>query len=185
VTRLASLPAFTSPSPRTTVPFEELPVKTDVLYTKFVRLKPSELPPPLGYYSSTTSTSEDGDSDLGSSSLCVSHLRRDRSFFRKSYASFSDLDDSPDRFPPYAAKGFSASDAGNDSDEEDNDPDLDDDEDDSIDTLAHAREADPEVIAAKEQGFDTEVDEKGSEAPLVRSSVATVNNESRCSNEDG
>jgi len=185
VARQASLAALASPSPRTSVAFEDLPVKTDVLYTNFIRLRPSELPPPLGYYSSTTSTSEDGDSDLGSSSSGISHSRRDRSFFRKSYASFSDLDDAPDRFPEYAAKDLSISDAGNDNDEEDNDSSSEEDEDDSIDMLAHAREADPEILAAKEREFDMEVDEKGPEAALARSSVAIVNDESGCSNKDG
>jgi hypothetical protein len=186
VIRQASLSAFASPSPRTVVSFENLPVKTDVLYTNFIRLRPSEVPPPLGYYPSTTSTStsEDGDSDLGSSSSGVSHLRRNRSFFRKSYASFSDLDDASDRFPECAAKCLSISDAGNDSDEEDNDSSSEEDEDDSIDMLAHAREADPEIIAAKEREFDMEVDEKGPEAALARSSVASVNDESGCSNKD-
>jgi hypothetical protein len=111
VTQQASLAACTSLSPRTAVSFEDLPVKTDVLYTNFIRLRPSELPPPLGYYSSTTSSSEDGDSELGSASSSVSHLRRDRSFFRKSYTSFSDLHDAPDRFPGYGAKDLSISDA--------------------------------------------------------------------------
>lgn len=185
----ASLTAPASPSPRTGVAFEDLPVKTDVLYTNFIRLRPSELPPPLGYHSSTTSTSENEDSDWGSSLSGVSHLRPDRSFFRKSYASFSDLDNAPDRFPEHAAKDLSMSDTGNDSDEEDNDSSLEedenDDEDDSIDMLAHAREADPDIVAAKEREFDMEVDEKGSEAGSARSSLATVNDESGCSNKDG
>jgi hypothetical protein len=185
ITQQTSLAAFASLSPRTAVSFEDLPVKTDVLYTNFTRLRPSELPPPLGYYSSTTSTSEDGDSDLGSSSSGVSHLRQDRSFFRKPYASFSYLDDAPDRFLEYAAKDLSISDAGNNSDEEDNDSSSEEDEDDSIDMLAHARAADPEIIAAKERECDIEVDEKGSEAAFARGSVATVNDESSCSNKDG
>jgi hypothetical protein len=178
VTGLASIAPFTSPSARTTIPFKDLPVKTDVLYTNFIRLRPSELPPPLGYYSTTTSTSEDGDSDFGSSSSGLSQLRRDKSFFRKSFASLSDLDDSLNRIP-----SSPVSDAGNRSDEG-NGSDSDDDEVDSIDMLAHAWEAYPDIIAAKEQEFDMEVDEKESEAPSVRSSVATMNDGSGCSHED-
>jgi hypothetical protein len=47
--------------------------------------------------------------------------------------------------------------------------------------LAHAREADPEIITAKEREVEIEVVEKGSEAALARSSAATVNDESGCS----
>lgn len=167
---LASLAAFNSPSPQSSVPPEELPIKTEVVSAQFVRLQPSALPAPSGYYSMSEDDSEDFTT---SSSSGLSRLRRKKSFImQKSFASITDPDGIQARNEA-AEKGQYSSEVEDNSDEEDGGSD----DGSSIDMLAHVREIDPEMVAAREQEFEMAVDRKVSEDP-VRSSVATVDEES-------
>jgi hypothetical protein len=158
--KMASLLSF-SPSPNWT---EDPKINTEIISAEFARLAPSELPPPAGYYGMTSSSGNDSDSDTSSSS--ISHLRRDRSFLPKSFASYSDMD------------GLVVDEKDEDSsDEMDEEDDEDDDE--SIDILAQARGVDPGGVATREQAFEVELNEMGEPSDVpVRSSAATLNDES-------
>jgi hypothetical protein len=158
--RLSSLLSF-SPTPNSTnAPL----VKTDLISARFARLAPSELPAPAGYFGMTSSSGADSDSNT--SCAGISHLRRDRTFLPKLFASYSDMDDVID----------------DSSDEIDEDGD-------SVDMLAHAREIDPGGVATREEECDMELDEaRGPSNVPVRSSAATVNDETgtcSCSSDDG
>jgi hypothetical protein len=159
--RLASLMNL-SPGPPQTATREEIPVKAEVLSAQFVRLEPSELPPPASYFTNASSSEDYSDS---TSSTGISRLRRDRTFLAKSFASYSDMDDVLDE------KGAEPSDEM-------------DEDDSSIDMLAQARELDPSGAAAKEQEFEMDLDVRVGSANLTgRSSAATLNDESACSSE--
>ncbi|KAE9369545.1 hypothetical protein N431DRAFT_344739 [Stipitochalara longipes BDJ] len=151
--RLASLLSFAPSSSVTDDPL----VKTEMISAHFARLAPSELPPPTGYYGMTSSSGNDSDSNT--SSTGISHLRRDRTFLPKSFASYSDMDEVVDE-------------NSQDSSEEMND------DDNSIDMLAVARELDPSGVATREKEFEMELDAATDTPNLpVRSSVATLNDE--------
>jgi hypothetical protein len=158
--KMASLLSF-SPSPNWT---ENPKINTEIISAEFARLAPSELPPPAGYYGMTSSSGNDSDSDTSFSG--ISHLRRDRSFLPKSFASYSNMD------------GLVVDEKDEDSsDEMDEEDDEDDDE--SIDMLAQARGVDPGGVATREQEFEVELNEMGEPSDVpVRSSAATVNDES-------
>jgi len=158
--KMASLLSF-SPSPNWT---EDPKISTEIISAEFARLAPSELPPPAGYYGMTSSSGNDSDSETSSSG--ISHLRRDRSFLPKSFASYSNMD------------GLVVDEKDEDSsDEMDEEDDEDDDE--SIDMLAQARGVDPGGVATREQEFEVELNEMGEPSDVpVRSSAATVNDES-------
>jgi len=158
--RLSALLSF-SPTPHST----DAPlVKTDLISARFARLAPSGLPAPAGYFGMTSSSGTDSDSNT--SCAGISHLRRDRTFLPKSFASYSDMDDIID----------------------DNSSDEIDEDDGSVDMLAQAREIDPSGVATREQEFDMELDEaRGPSNVPVRRSAATVNHEtgtSSCSSDD-
>lgn len=168
--RLASLLSLSSPSPQKPTAREHLQVKTEMISVHFSRLAPSELPPPAGYYA-TTSSSEDGY-DSNTSSTGISHLRRDRTFLPKSFASYSDMGNVVDEKDEDS------------SDEMEEDDDEEEEEDDSIDMLAQAREFDPSGVAAKEEEFEMELDVGESSNLPVRSSAATLNDGSGYSSDD-
>jgi hypothetical protein len=158
--KLASLLSFSPSSNWTDDPL----VKTEMISARFARLAPSELPPPAGYYGLTSSSGNDSDSNT--SAAGISHLRRDRSFLPKSFASYSDMDD-----------------VVNENDEDSSD-EMDDDDDESIDMLTPVRELDPNGVATREQEFEMELDEMGEASnPPVRSSAATLNDDSGTSSE--
>ena len=166
--QLASLLSF-SPSAPPSNSIDSLPYKTEIVSTHFTRLAPSELPPPAGYFGVTSSSGNDSDSNT--SSAGVSHLRRDRTFLPKSFASYSDMDGVVDE------KDEDSSDEMEEEDE--------DDDDESIDMLAQAREIDPTGVATREQEFEMQLDETR-ESPILpsRSSAATLNTESEVDSDE-
>lgn len=166
--RLASLLSLSSPPPHQKAAAREAlpPIKSEIITTHFSRLAPSELPPPAAYYA-TSSSSEDGY-DSNTSSAEISHLRRDRTFLPKSFASDSDVEDVVDE------KNDDSSDEMEEGD----------DDDDSIDMLAQARVLDPSGVAAKEKEFQMELDGREPSNLPVRSSAATLSDESGYSSDD-
>ena len=170
IAHLASLAAVNSPSPQSSVPPEELSIKTEVVSAQFVRLQPSALPAPSGYYSMSEDDSEDFTI---SSSSELYRLRRKKSFImQNSFASNTDPEDIQTRNEA-AEKGQYSSEVEDNSDEENGGSD----DGSSIDMLTHVREIGPEMAAAREQEFEMAVDRKVSEDHM-RSSVATVDGES-------
>lgn len=166
--RFDSLLSLSSTAPQKPIAREHLQVNTEIISVHFSRLEPSELPPPAGYYA-TTSSSEDGY-DSNTSSTGISYFRRDRAFLPKSFALYSDMGNVVDE------KYEDFSDEMEEDDEEE--------EGDSIDMLAHAREFDPSGVAAKEEEFEMELDVEESSNLPIRSSAATLNDGSGYSSDD-
>lgn len=164
--RLAAWPGCSSPPRSTTLSIGELPIKTEVLSTRYVNLEPSQLPPPFSWDVSTNSSEVDSDSD--SSSAGISHLRRDRPFLYTSRVSCGDNMEDPNNLDLADASNEEEDVSGFDTDS-------------NIDMLALARQSDPDVVLEQERAYAMEVDQDGKEtdsALLVRSSVATVDGES-------
>jgi hypothetical protein len=144
--RLASLSAF---SPKDMRPSDEPPIKLQIVDTRVLRLKPSELPEPLNYYDSMSNSDEESDCSEPSDSG-LSKLRRTKSFYRRPTTRLS----SPDIHSPYMNMS------------------TDVESDDEIDMLASLRQIDPENVAAIEHEFEMEVDQPAQ--LLAISSAATV-----------
>ncbi|CZR64189.1 related to period clock protein FRQ [Phialocephala subalpina] len=162
--RLAAWPGCSSTPRNTIVPVDKLPVKTEILSTRYVNLAPSQLPPPFGWDVSTNSSDGDSDSDSDSdrSSAGISHLRCDRPFLNVSRNRMKDPND------------LDLADASDEEDVSGSDTDS------NIDMLAQARQLEPDVVLEQEREFAMEVDEDRRRAgsALARSSVATVDDES-------
>ena len=129
---VAALNTFRSPSPHNS--HAEFPIKTEIVSTLFTRLDPSPLPAPSNFYGMASSSDESEDSD-GSSSGGKSHSWQ--------------VQPQIEQVPP--------------TDEEHEDEEIDDEEDEtslsedsSIDMLAPARLAHPQLIAARERDFERE-----------------------------
>lgn len=160
---LASMAALDSPSPSFHVSktLQSLPIKSEVISTRFIRLEPSALPPPSGYYA--TLSSSDGESGDSSTSGGLSHLRH----YTVVGNSELDRDESP-----------SVEMAEDEEEEEDDDESEESEEsEESIDMLAHARELDPETVREQEQEFEMVVDDgnHGNLEVPVSSLLATLN----------
>jgi len=142
-------------------PPQVLPVKTEVVSTRFHELEPSELPAPTGYYEESSSSYE--DSEYSSSYSGISHLRR--------AGSGRHMLSTP-VFRTFVAQDQRISDEDFDMDDEEEDDD-DSEGGTSIDMLAQAREMDPETVKAREQEFE-KVDRRLLEEVPAGSSAATV-----------
>jgi hypothetical protein len=188
---LASLAAFSSPSPGPTSvsgsSIDELPIQTEFVSIKIVKLEPSPLPPPLAYYGTSSSSEDDYESSYGdlapSSSANISDLRGINNTHTnyqlgKSYRSLTDPDSLAAFNPAASLKAkHSNSSGGFEGDEEEGsvEEDItdDEDEDSEIDMLAHERRLDPESVKRKEMEF--EMARLEAQAALQpRSSVAAV-----------
>ncbi|CAL3971897.1 unnamed protein product [Diplocarpon coronariae] len=128
-------------------------VRTEVLSTHFQQLAPSELPAPLGYHA--TYSSSDGDSDNQSTSLESSRPWRVKLLAQRS--------------SPAKRSGRVPLGGGEDEAEDSDDEEEDYDEGSSIDMLAEARKLNPALVAAQEQEFDLLVENE------VGTDVATIN----------
>lgn len=155
--RLASMGTFSVPQQSNKMP-RELPVRSEIIETKMVRLQPSALPEPSAYYEAMSTSDGEADSDSGESELSgISKYRRPESFYYRPMTLISQ----PDIQSPLT----------NDFAEESED----DESDDSIDMLAHLRAVDPATVAAQEQEFQI-----GIENP-TQSSAMTVDGKSETS----
>jgi len=144
-----------SPSPLSFHDFntlQSMPIKTEIISTRFVRLEPSALPPPSGYYA--TLSSSDDESGDSSTSAGLSRLRHYK------VIGHSEID----RDESLSVEMMEEEDESEESEE-------------SIDMLAQARELDPETVREQEQEFEMAVDSENHgnlEAP-VSTSLATLN----------
>ncbi|KAK2629016.1 hypothetical protein QTJ16_002119 [Diplocarpon rosae] len=130
-------------------------VRTEVISTQFRQLQPSELPAPLGYHA--TYSSSDADSDNNSTSSEASRPWRCKMLAQRPLASPAE------RCDPSASGG--CGDEAEDSDDEQEE----DDDGSSIDMLAEARTLNPALVAAQEQEFDMLAENE------VGTDVATIN----------
>ncbi|PBP17935.1 frequency clock protein [Diplocarpon rosae] len=137
-------------------------VRTEVTSTHFQQLQPSELPAPLGYHA--TYSSSDADSDNNSTSSEASRPWCGRLLAQRSLASPAE------RSAPSAPGG------GGDEAEDSDDEQEEDDDGSSIDMLAEARTLNPALVAAQEQEFDMLAENE------LGTDVATINDSV---NEDG
>lgn len=160
--RLASMSAFFNGEIKVS---EQFPIKSEMISTRLLRLQPSELPEPINYYGSTSSSDDGSEADdITESSL--HRLKIETPYFHRSAAPLSNPDVHSPAVEDYA-------------DEEDID---DDDDESSIDMLAAARELDPEMVAAREREFRMEVDSEKRNNYV--SSAATVDGSSGDDGED-
>jgi hypothetical protein len=149
--RLSPTSVFRPPSPRLK-PVEELPVRTETMSAKFSRLPPSELPPPVGYYTDVTD-SED-ISDCTSSSVCSGPWRlkaeesstgRSTNIFREQVYPLRQVHIPTEEIAP---------DSVSTEDDESADSDEEEDSDEGFDMLDTGRAIDPGTIAMQEQDFE-------------------------------
>jgi hypothetical protein len=175
-TRLASLNTCSSPPPVSSPKPKDLYVKTDTISTAYKPLNPSNLPGATAFFSDTSS-SGDGDSDSEDSYRGVTHLR-DGPFFYQAFSSHQN----PDLHMPVTQRLSTAMDIDGGEEDEDDEEEAEKDEssgiyeddDESIDMLVHAREADPQLLAAQEREFEEDVNRRLMEVLPTEGSAATV-----------
>ncbi|CAG8974732.1 hypothetical protein HYALB_00000342 [Hymenoscyphus albidus] len=125
-------------------------VKTEILSAHAQSLKPSQLPPPTGYYAPSSCSSDESMGSDSSSRLSVDvnhSLGRAMTGSRKQTLDNHSMRDSAEK---------NKVEVDDTSQEGDVSGEVDDDDDESIDMLAHARKADPQTVAAQEQEFEME-----------------------------
>jgi hypothetical protein len=178
--KLAFLNTYSSPHPASQTALEDLRVKADIISTICQPLAPSNLPGATAYFSDDSS-SEDGDSDSDDSYDGVGHLRDGPSFSQ----AFEQQPDSRliSTYTPPGAMEMSSSVGYGEEAEEDESSGIYGDDDESIDMLVHAREADPQLLAAQEKEFEEDVNRRLLEALPVEGSAVTVD-ESSCNSAD-
>ena len=131
--------------------------KSEVVATRKTELQPSSLPPPSYAclpFSSSGSESEEDDAE--------SYLDSNDDFSQSPREIIGNSKPNP---PGHSVGSSSDETKGNSyqsTSAGSGDDDDDDDDDDSIDLLAHARELDPDTIAARERDFDNIVFQSGS-----------------------
>ncbi|EPE34155.1 hypothetical protein GLAREA_07168 [Glarea lozoyensis ATCC 20868] len=167
--RLASLNTYSSPPPMSPQQREDLPVKTEVLSTILKPLSPSELPGATTFFSDTSSSGE-GDSDSDDSYEGVSHLRDEQPM------NFQQQMDLGLVATPRSSNVMDIDEAAEDREEsgDEESSGVYEDDDESIDMLIHAREADPQLLAAQEKEFEEDVSRRLMESLPMEGSAATV-----------
>lgn len=152
--KLGSLSADSPPCHNSNLVANQLPMETEVISTsQFQPLNPSQLPPPSRYYAPSSSSSYDGSSVSESSFgiIDVTHLTG-RAMACSVNRNFSSIPNNKE------ATGSEIMYIDEDSREGDVSGEIDDDDEsnESIDMLAHARQANPEFVAAQEKEFEME-----------------------------
>jgi hypothetical protein len=182
----SGLASLNASSPPNGTHIEDLPVQIEIVSAQFFRLQPSALPPPLGYYAKLSDSDSDVPSDSSSFSG-ISHLPRKKSYPSRdcNNASVPTLHflapkDSMEKDQNSGEMQDDEEDHDDDSDGSEDAEDADDDSDDSIDMLASARQADPLAVAAREEEFEMQSNQRLEEIP-AGSAAATVDGGSGCS----
>lgn len=151
--KLGSLSAASPPRQNPGPVPNELPVKTEIISTCDQTLNPSQLPPPSGYYASSSSSC-DGSMDSESSYLGidVTHLTG-RAIAGSVNQNLGNIPNIQEPMDVERMEIYEESQEGDVSGEIDDD---DEESNESIDMLAHARKADPAFVLAQEKGFEME-----------------------------
>jgi hypothetical protein len=168
--KLASLNTHSSPPPAPQMAHEYLPVKNDIISTVCQRLAPTDLPGATAYYDDDSS-SEEGDLDSDDSYGGISHLRDGPTFFHAFENPVSRVTST--ETSPSAMDIDGSAEYGEEA-EEDESSGMSEDDDESIDMLVHARQADPQLLAAQEMEFEEDVNRRLLEALPAEGSAATV-----------
>ncbi|KAG9229844.1 frequency clock protein [Amylocarpus encephaloides] len=144
-------------------------IKLEILSTQYHSLNPSILPCPTAYFSSESSSEEDSDSE--DSYTGISHLRN---------GPLSHVPTMPpheqSRRIPVIQEPLMATQIDDRNVEEEDEGDSTEAEDRSLGMLAHARQFDPQTVAAEEREFEMEVDRRPLEPLPAGSSAATSRN---------
>ncbi|KAL3426293.1 hypothetical protein PVAG01_03084 [Phlyctema vagabunda] len=150
---------------------QELPVKTEIIATSAVNhLRPSLLPEPT-FLMASSSSEDEWEAESTQSSIGIDHLRRNGRLLSPSVIS--------DQGRPL---GYGDVTMGDQEDDDDDDDDM--ESEGSIDMLAHAREADPDTIAAQEEEFETQAQRRLLDELPAGSSAATIDGGSGFSSEE-